>query len=47
MSKNSAIALVVSTIVLVVSISATADNWPRWRGPNFDGVAPAGDYPLQ
>jgi outer membrane protein assembly factor BamB len=35
------------TILLSASASSDADNWPRWRGPNFDGVAPAGDYPLR
>lgn len=34
-------------LVLLTATSAMADNWPRWRGPNFDGVAPAGEYPLR
>ena len=21
--------------------------WPQWRGPNFDGVAPSGDPPIE
>ena len=25
--------------------TARADNWPNWRGPNFDGVAPGKGYP--
>jgi len=24
-----------------------ADNWPRWRGPNADGVAEGGTLPLR
>ena len=26
---------------------STAENWPQWRGPEFDGVAAEGDYPIQ
>lgn len=24
-----------------------AENWPAWRGPEGNGVAPAGDYPVE
>jgi hypothetical protein len=27
--------------------AASADVWPRWRGPTNNGVAPEGDYPLR
>lgn len=30
-----------------VEIANTLDNWPAWRGPNQDQVAPAGDYPTK
>ena len=33
--------------VLCCSTSSLAENWPNWRGPNFDGVAAPGDYPVQ
>ncbi len=26
---------------------AIAANWPSWRGPSLNGVAPDGDYPLE
>ncbi|MGB0768019.1 MAG: PQQ-binding-like beta-propeller repeat protein [Phycisphaeraceae bacterium] len=32
-------------IGLVAADAAKADNWPGWRGPSFNQVAPAGDYP--
>ncbi len=37
-------------VALVVGIIAgrtqAADNWPNWRGPDGNGVAPSGDYPI-
>lgn len=33
--------------VAIVPAIAQGENWPRWRGPNSDGVAPAGEYPTQ
>jgi len=39
-------------IALLIAVSAAAlsparaDNWPRWRGPNFNNVAPGDGYPL-
>src|SRR5688572_19089937 len=26
---------------------SAADNWPQWRGPNAQGVAVEGDYPVK
>jgi len=26
---------------------ARADNWPAWRGPTADGIAPDGDYAVE
>jgi outer membrane protein assembly factor BamB len=42
-------------IVLVSALAITAlgvvplcaDNWPNWRGPTGNGVAPTGDFPLE
>lgn len=34
------------TVVLSMTIEfATADNWPGWRGPTSNGVAPEGEFP--
>jgi outer membrane protein assembly factor BamB len=32
-------------LCLVVFSVARAENWPAWRGPNYDGVAPGKGYP--
>ncbi len=29
-----------------VASEANADRWPNWRGPTSNGVAPAGDFPV-
>lgn len=31
----------------LAAASAVADQWPNWRGPQSNGVAPQGSYPLQ
>ena len=33
--------------VLVTLPGLSAENWPSWRGPTFNGVAPGSDYPLK
>jgi outer membrane protein assembly factor BamB len=33
--------------LLTLLAAAGAQNWPQWRGPSGDGVAPAGDYPVR
>jgi len=33
--------------VLAVVSTARADNWPSWRGPTQNGVAPSGSYPVK
>ena len=38
-------AIVFGLLFLVTSI-ASADNWPSWRGPTLNGVAPQGTYPV-
>jgi outer membrane protein assembly factor BamB len=37
----------VAFLLLVSPALLHADNWPAWRGPHADGVAPAGDYPIE
>ena len=36
-------------IVLLTGLSTglRAENWPSWRGPNFNGVAEQGNYPVE
>jgi outer membrane protein assembly factor BamB len=45
--------MVTSLILIYVSVGAFAAGgadehyWPQWRGPNFDGVAPSGNPPIE
>ena len=45
--------VVTGLILIYVSVGAFAVGgvdehyWPQWRGPNFDGVAPSGDPPIE
>jgi outer membrane protein assembly factor BamB len=34
-------------VCLLWSVAARADNWPNWRGPNANGVAASGDFPIK
>lgn len=34
-------------LVCLVSSVTRADNWPNWRGPAFNGVAPGSGYPTK
>lgn len=47
--RSTKLSVVFGSVVLVALISTAlyAENWPNWRGPNDNGVAPAGDYPTQ
>ena len=36
-----------SFATLLLSNFLTADNWPTWRGPNENGSATGGTYPVQ
>jgi outer membrane protein assembly factor BamB len=35
------------TLLALTAAPAAADDWPRWRGPTSNGVAPAGEYPVE
>ena len=35
------------TSVLLGLSTISADNWPEWRGPTSDSIAPAGNYPTE
>lgn len=39
--------LVVFTTLLLLPLFASAENWPVWRGPTFDGVAAGDSYPTK
>jgi outer membrane protein assembly factor BamB len=39
--------IVASFLLWAVSPALHADNWPNWRGPQANGVAAAGDYPIE
>src|SRR5437763_10039265 len=34
-------------VVLLACLSARADNWPQWRGPNLDGVSKDANLPVK
>lgn len=45
MSKP-ALASAVFLACIVSASTASQGDWPRWRGPDDNGVAPVGDYPI-
>jgi outer membrane protein assembly factor BamB len=44
---NAALRLAVLFAAVLAAATASADNWPQWRGPGGSGVADAGAYPVQ
>ena len=34
-------------LTLAFAVSLSADNWPSWRGPNVNGSAAGGTYPVK
>ncbi len=34
-------------LLFLAASTASADNWPSWRGPTLNGVAPKGTYPVK
>lgn len=38
--------LKISLGLMLMTISVQAQNWPQWRGPGDNGVAPQGNYPV-
>lgn len=34
-------------LFFLLTVAAHADNWPRWRGPSFNGVAEGTGYPTR
>ncbi len=37
----------VSSLMLALSLSVMATNWPQWRGPDGNSIAKPGDYPAR
>ena len=37
---------IVFGLLFLVTSTVSADNWPNWRGPTLNGVAPQGTYPV-
>jgi len=37
----------ITLFALLVTNVASADNWPQWRGPQFNGAAADGEYPVK
>lgn len=46
MIKHHLAAILVATF-LSASATVSAENWPNWRGPHFNGTAEKGDYPVE
>jgi len=45
--KNSTRHILPGTIVLLlIAATVQAQNWPQWRGPGDNGIAPQGNYPV-
>jgi outer membrane protein assembly factor BamB len=46
---HGAVGLFVAVAALAPRVAAVraAENWPQWRGPQSNGVAAAGDYPVE
>ena len=37
----------IGSVLGLTAVIAQADNWPQWRGPEGNGVVPAGDFPTE
>ena len=46
-SLNTSLRLIIGLLLSISAVSASADNWPGWRGPTQNQVAPAGEYPTE
>jgi len=33
-------------VLMLITLNAKAQNWPQWRGPNGNGIADKGNYPV-
>ena len=47
MPRPAALSVPLLALLLLAAPTAQANNWPSWRGPTYNGVAPKGSYPLK
>ena len=40
-------ALMSIALLALTGMDVTSENWPQWRGPQFNGVSPSGDPPAE
>ena len=45
--KSSCVAIILAVFVASSTPAEAESNWPNWRGPNGDGSAAAGNYPVR
>ena len=45
--KHMSIATVLALIIATSAVAETSGNWSNWRGPNGDGSAASGNYPVR
>lgn len=46
MSNITRYTIKMSIVLMVMTLTAHAQNWPQWRGPDANGIAPKGNYPV-
>ena len=47
MKRNMKSKFAAFVVLILMSITMQAQNWPQWHGENFYGVAEKGDYPVK
>ncbi len=46
--KRQKVYFILAFLVLAISgLMAAEDNWPRWRGPNQNGITDAVNHPMK
>ncbi|MBW6501205.1 MAG: PQQ-binding-like beta-propeller repeat protein [Bacteroidales bacterium] len=46
MSNITRLTLNISIALMLIPLTVQAQNWPQWRGPNGNGIADKGNYPV-
>lgn len=47
MNRNMKYSLTLLAVILLTVITAHSQNWPQWRGPEGNGIASSGTYPVE